>query len=407
MRESMKVIEIDSLAKFIYEIVKYKECFFRGESKDFEEKKNMASGFRWMIDHKKTFREMKSLRNDYHQEIGYSLSKKDEENFIAYCQHHGLPTELIDITENPLVALYFSCEENWEDMGYVYAFSESLFNEIPDDKKLKDKVVSEQSFNIMDYISVPTSFGNSGSDTDFLNQEIDSLYKTHYYSTYDGNVIPDGEGHIINDVIDEVLKQYKYLFEKNPKFYEEAGPLFYGIDSETGEDFIPYLEQKKDIVEMFKDATDLDLRNPLNRSKLKSFKEYTAILDKASNLSEYFEIENKYTWSIYDIVWDLFAELVDKQSTWGITVDLTIFPYYIYKPSVKFDRMVNQQGIFIIQQYFNDRPQELIPNVVFKINNKKEILQELDRIGISKKFIYPDHDHIAQYVKEKKNYDMQ
>lgn len=35
------------------------------------------------------------------------------------------------------------------------------------------------------------------------------------------------------------------------------------------------------------------------------------------------------------------------------------------------------------------------------ISNKKQILRELDNIGINKKFIYPDSDNIAQYIKEK------
>lgn len=35
------------------------------------------------------------------------------------------------------------------------------------------------------------------------------------------------------------------------------------------------------------------------------------------------------------------------------------------------------------------------------ISNKKHILLELDNIGINRKFIYPDSDNIAQYIKEK------
>lgn len=43
-------------------------------------------------------------------------------NMLAKMQHYGLPTRLLDITENALVALYFACKDNYRHDGIVYCF---------------------------------------------------------------------------------------------------------------------------------------------------------------------------------------------------------------------------------------------------------------------------------------------
>lgn len=66
------------------------------------------------------------LLRAYYQEVGYELDKMQEENFLAFSQHHGLKTNLIDFTTAPLVALYFACERDKYDVdsGYVYILNE-------------------------------------------------------------------------------------------------------------------------------------------------------------------------------------------------------------------------------------------------------------------------------------------
>ncbi len=46
----------------------------------------------------------------------------DEWEWLALAQHHGVPTRLLDWTENPLVALFFAAEGSAAKDGAVYLF---------------------------------------------------------------------------------------------------------------------------------------------------------------------------------------------------------------------------------------------------------------------------------------------
>ena len=69
--------------------------------------------------------------------------------------HHGLPTELLDITKNPIVALYFACEKDMDSNGIIYAINNDLGIANP----LTSKMYNKES----DIVSINSEFKDIGS----------------------------------------------------------------------------------------------------------------------------------------------------------------------------------------------------------------------------------------------------
>jgi len=92
--------------------------FFRGQSEEFE----------FIIP--SIFRDTKHIENEHElikeAEISYPLEiqkMKYQFDKLALMQHYGLPTRILDITTNALVALYFAVSENKDKDGVVYLFN--------------------------------------------------------------------------------------------------------------------------------------------------------------------------------------------------------------------------------------------------------------------------------------------
>ena len=65
--------------------------------------------------------------DEFYKETAHKLNE-DKIDFIAFAQHHGVPTNLLDVSTSPLTALYFACLGKPDVDGAVYIGFDEYIN---------------------------------------------------------------------------------------------------------------------------------------------------------------------------------------------------------------------------------------------------------------------------------------
>ncbi|MDO5328803.1 MAG: FRG domain-containing protein [Coriobacteriia bacterium] len=370
-------IIVESLSDYIRKIEKYDlyECIYRGEKSE-----HKSSGILSTILRDNKMFSYKNILSDFYFEMEPTLKPLSKIHFIAYARHHSIPTNLIDFSFSPLIALYFACNDNVNSNGQVHFIKN--YRLVP----INDLIID----NELGWTGMPNLIN---CDVDLINN-LSSKISSINFSLELQNFLYESLIKILCELqkcakaakeynaynkLDEIIHKLKVVTSsKNGEQNYHIFKKLYNFLTSPQSLFTPYTKNKLDEHNPIIDNTKQIL---INNDFLFGNGLSKCILITYSRIANYYRLPYKKS---------------------PINVN---FPFiFTYTTPCIHERIRNQQGTFVFQMYdVLLSYQHIKPDQTFIINkeHKERIKTELEHLGFNDKFIYCDNDHIAQYIIEK------
>ena len=403
IKNKENITYIESVSDFLNDIkgIRNKSgytLFYRGHSdKNYELKPSIYRNENFIKNEDKIYRETIA-------KVPYDFNGKSSIESLALMQHYGVPTRILDLTTNALVALYFACEESKKIKEITKVKGGSFLKKVNIDGEVIIFNIPNESVCYSDSDKV-TILANLSKYENNLHYEKNTYYKQDI-SDVEIKIkeILKKTLKVIN--IDAVLEKAEFLRyyslnkkEELKKYYEDYG--LKNIDEKI-EDMIENYKGKEKIKDDIKSFFTILLLTILKtiideaeQSYINSLNEKDPYLKK---LLHYIREDKSY-----------FKPIINPNDIGKILA---------VKPKLDNPRIVRQQGAFLIFGaessfvYNSTKPMPEIKKdwiikgnnnnkIIIKSSKKESILKELDKLGINKSTLFPEIDKVADYIKEK------
>lgn len=446
--EPLKILKIlkilTELNRLKLELVTKKEIFFRGHSdKEYTPEPFLFRNPRFLKNEKNLFNDLITQCPEEFAKCHFTFE------YLVKMQHYGLPTRLLDITSNALVALYFACQKDKDKNtgGEVLIYqvnSDSIKNYDSDTVS----VLSNLSKMDNDFVTFTNKNKSFFKESRNLYQ---SIFNDYYKIACDllhplllkvietsKSPSPSFENYdeIEKNILNKLFQQTPILSDlknnaKNQKIVKKQ--IFEEIICRKHIDLIKNLSNN---LSTFKSLHENNLEFSQNLTLKRLYPSFE------NQISELFKLQLPIqTFDIFEKLIRLIISLQDteKEIYKKLAPDQNRFISFIQQEKSYFvdriqnnndvqkiicvraqlnnQRIIKQSGLFFlfgmietkeetynsnnyntIEKYTSDIKQLKNPRLIIPANQKQKILNELRMMGISEETLFPEIDMVARSI---------